>query len=233
MARLINRGTIERGLGQVFPPCLQVGFRARRNAKVRVLKIGFDRGTYQAHSLFGGSQIAFFKVAGLAGNHNIGPVAFSASGFRHHMIDRQREIGYAAVLASEVIAPQNVLFAESDDLFSVSPNQLENTNDGWKPEGNRRGAYLVAVAFDFLGPARNYHDQTAFGTAKLQRLIGIIQNQDFQRIKHRLAVPSVALTQNRELFKASSRKFLKLYSLPKPAVNIYPALLDQWFQMKT
>lgn len=66
-------------------------------------EIGLRRSFPEPHFGFVQVLIALFQVAGFAGDHNIGPIGFSAPRFGPDMIYRQEIVGFPAILASEII----------------------------------------------------------------------------------------------------------------------------------
>jgi hypothetical protein len=87
-------------------------------------------------------------------------------------------------LAGIIISSQNVFLAKGQTLFSIAPNHLQNSYHSRQFKAGRGSADKILCAVQRLGPAAKNHNYGMTSTAKLERLIGIIQNQTFKRIEH-------------------------------------------------
>ena len=161
-------------LGKVISPGLEMGFGALRNAEMRVLEIRLDWLPKQLHTLFGRRQIAFMQVTIFAGDHHIGPITFSATGFWNDMVDCKKVIAITTVLAGIIVPTQNIFLAESNNIFSIALHHFQNPYDSRQFKNSGWRTNDVAITFDFFRSAGQHHDNSSLGTAKLQRLIGKI-----------------------------------------------------------
>ena len=128
---------------QVVEPALVHDLRHVEALQRKQLRRGWlTRYLHRLHVLLA----ALHQVAILAGRDDVGPVRLAASLSRDDVIERQRRIVSAAVLALEAIPQEHVRTCERDTL--VDRNVIAHRDDSREPHLNRRTADDLVVLCD-------------------------------------------------------------------------------------
>jgi len=104
--------------------------------------VGADRFGESGHAGFRGGSAAFFRIALSAGGNEVLPGILSATGSGKNMIDRQRLVGSAAILAAERIPSENV--------FPVQHDFLEGDADKYIQADDARQGKMAGNAAEHL-----------------------------------------------------------------------------------
>ena len=126
-----------------------------------------------------GRAVSFLIVAFDAGCHEVFPRIFSQSCLRENMVDRQRNISPAAILAPVSITAKNVL-SRKDDLLVRNVHKDAEPHDARERHrhGNRMYAPILA-RFDEFGLTEEEEDNCFLGIADAHRLIVLIEDEHF------------------------------------------------------
>ena len=151
-----------------------MGIWTRRDNKRNKTIIGLGWFTLQLHIDFHGRAISFSQITTFTRYNHIGPIGFTTSRLRHNMINRQRVVGATTVLAGVIIAAQYVFPAELNAIFMVAMNHFQHPNHSWNRKTCSGRSNAIIRIIQFFGSTTKNHNQSMAGTAKLQRLIGIV-----------------------------------------------------------
>jgi hypothetical protein len=129
--------------------------------------------------------VSLFQIAASAGRYHIFPDRAATQRFRKYMIDGQLLSAIPpAVLASEVVALEDVLLIEGQGILKGPVNIAIESNDGRKNDHQRRREDDSIRVFHSLRLPRKEQNDGPLGGTDLQGLIRLIQHQDLYLVDH-------------------------------------------------
>lgn len=139
--------------------------------------VGSHRFSQHSHLRLFGSPVALAVIAFDARGHEIFPGIFSRLRFGHHVVDGQRHITPAAVLAPVTVSTKNVLAGKNDFLIGDLDIDAE-PDDAWKRHAHGNGTHTLTLMCldEFRFPKVQQHDRFLH-IANRHRLIILIEDE--------------------------------------------------------
>ena len=131
--------------------------------------------------------VPLLQITGAAGGDHILPDGSTPQRFWNHMVDGQLFPSIpSAILASEVISLEDVLFVKGQYIIDRAVDVTVEANDRGKDDHEGwRGEDSVCILYP-LGLAAKEQDNRPPGRAYMQRLIRLVQHQDLYLVDHDL-----------------------------------------------
>ncbi len=141
--------------------------------------VGSHRFAQHSHLRLFGGTVTFAVIAFDTGSYKVLPRFFSRLRFGHHVVDGERYITPAAVLATVTIPTKYVLARKNDFLVRNLDVDTEPHN-AWERHAHGYGAHpLALMCFDeFRFPEIQQHDRFLH-IANRHRLIILIEDEHF------------------------------------------------------
>lgn len=177
---LIHRSPGDERLGKILHPAIHMRRGSTGDHQLMKTKIRSHGFFAQLHIRLPGGAASFFHVAGFAGHHHIDPGGFPAARLWDNVIHRQGIFPVAAILAGKVISSQYIFFAEGYVFPRFTLDQIEHADHCGNLQRHRGGSNHIAIALYLFGSTAQHHHKSPLGATKLQRLVRIIEDQNFQ-----------------------------------------------------